>query len=184
MKLDGYSIVLKVQYDERMRFEGQMSLKLLVDGSELYYLHFLLGQDCVYIGGIQGVRGTIELNKVFTKITEGLRPQNFIYFGFTLLCQNWKRQYLYGIKKMHHVYQNESKSQEKVVFDFESFWLEQGAKETAKPEWLSLPLVYNRKLLEDVSNKKRSGYRKRYALMDLISIELHANLENDNVTTD
>lgn len=170
-EIQGYQVQLKLQYDHRMRFEGQLTLKLMVNGEELYYLHFLLSDTAVYIGGIQGAKGQLELNKVVTKITEGLRPQNFIYFGFTVLCQALGRQEIYGIRNAFHIYQNESKSKEKVLYDFEQLWLELGGVEFSD-EWMTLPLTYARKPLEEVSNKKRSTYRKRYVLMDDIATKL------------
>lgn len=167
----GYQVQLKLQYDHRMRFEGQLTLKLMVNGEELYYLHFLLSDTGVYIGGIQGAKGQLELNKVFTKISEGLRPQNFIYFGFTMLCQAWRRDEIFGIRNAFHIYQNESKSKEKVLYDFEQFWQELGGTESSD-EWMALPLTYARKPLDEVTSKKRAAYRKRYALMDEIATKL------------
>ncbi|BBP44029.1 DUF535 family protein [Thiosulfativibrio zosterae] len=177
--LDGYDIKLSIEYDERMRFEGLMTLKLLVNEIELYYLHFVLSSDGAYIGGIQGAKGQLELNRAFTKITFGLRPQNFVYFAFTQVCYAWKQPKIYAIKNNYHVYQNESKSQNKVIFDFESFWLELGG-EPFSAEWMRLPTEYIQKPLEEIINKKRSTYRKRYVLMDEVATTVQKSLEHDD----
>lgn len=177
-EMEGHQIALKLQYDERMRFEGQMTLKLWMDGEELYYLHCLFGEQMIYIGGIQGAKGKLEQNRVFTKITHGLRPQNFVYFGLTSLAKAWEIPQIWGIRNRYHVYQNESKSQDKVIFDFEAFWDELGGK-VINDEWVGLPAIYIRKPLEEISNKKRSTYRKRYAFMDEVVDMIRTRLSDD-----
>lgn len=176
--LADHVVKLSIQYDERMRFEGLMTLKLWVNDIELYYLHFILSPQGAFIGGVQGSKGHLELNRVLTKITYGLRPQNFVYFGFTKLCAVWQQISIFGIKNDFHVYQNESKSENKVLFDFEAFWQEQGGQSHSE-EWVLLPSDYIMKPLEQVVNKKRSTYRKRYALMTEISSEIQNRLKND-----
>ena len=176
--LDGYVITLTIEYDERMRFEGLMTLKLWVNDIELYYLHFVLSPQGAFVGGIQGAKGQLELNKVFTKVAYGLRPQNFVYFAFTQMCVAWQQPKIWGIMNAYHVYQNESKSQNKVVFDFESFWQELGGQ-AFSDEWMLLPSEYIQKPLEEIVNKKRSTYRKRYALMEEIANAIQNRLKND-----
>lgn len=177
--LKSYDIKLSVEYDERMRFEGLMTLKLLVNDIELYYLHFVLSPDGAYIGGIQGAKGQLELNRVFTKVTYGLRPQNFIFFAFVQICSGWQQSKIFGIKNAYHVYQNEIKSKNKVIFDFESFWQELGGQECSN-EWMLLPTEYIQKPLEEVINKKRSTYRKRYSLMEEMASFIKLRIENDS----
>lgn len=167
--LDGKNIALLVKYDHRMRFEGQLSLIMLVDGEEAYYIHFLLSENAMWIGGIQGMKGFIDFNKWFTKKTFGLRPQNFLYFVLTLLAERFGMHSVYGIRSQSHVYQNEKKSQDKIRFSYDAFWEELGAVEK-DAQWVSLPLVYPRKNEDSIKPKKRGQYRKRYHWMDEISL--------------
>ncbi|MDX1795923.1 MAG: DUF535 family protein, partial [Hydrogenovibrio sp.] len=152
--LEGRQVEVLLQYDHRMRFEGQLSLKLIVDREEAYYIHFLFSDNTIWIGGIQGMKGFLELNKWFTKQTSGLRPQNFLYYCLTLLAQKLKIDSIQGISSHAHVYQNEEKSMQKIAFSYDAFWEELGGA-PSDSDWFGLPVVYPRKSLEAIGSKKR-----------------------------
>lgn len=171
--IGGHQISVKLVYDHRMRFEGQLTLKLCLDDMEIYYIHFLLHRDQLWIGGLQGVAGMIENNKVFTKITSGLRPQNFLMFILFCFAQKHNISMIKAVSSRGHVYQNEMKSKEKIRFDYDAFWRELGGNEIkADSEWFQLSIRYPQKPLEEIKTKKRSLYRKRYALMEQIEHQL------------
>jgi uncharacterized protein VirK/YbjX len=162
---DDLSVALVLQYDHRMRFEGQLSLKLLFNGDEAYFVNFVLDGDAFKVAGIQGVKDNKGLYKTFTKQLHGLRPQNFIWMAFLDWCKSVGVTQVLGVRPEWHVYQNETKSQGKIGFDYETFWQEVGG-EGFDDVWYVLPIDYPHKPIEEVEQKKRSLYRKRYALLD------------------
>lgn len=159
------NVTLLMQYDHRMRFEGQLSLKLLLNGDEAYFVNFVLDGDAAKVAGVQGVKDHKDTYKIFTKQLHGLRPQSFIWMAFLAWCKAIGIQQVLGVRPEWHVYQNETKSQAKIGFDYETFWQEVGG--TGFDEvWYQLPIDYPHKPIEEVEQKKRSLYRKRYALLD------------------
>lgn len=159
------NVTLLMQYDHRMRFEGQLSLKLLLNGDEAYFINFVLDGDTAKVAGVQGVKDNKDLYKTFTKQLHGLRPQNLIWMAFLDWCKAVGIQQVLGVRPEWHVYQNETKSQSKIGFDYETFWQEVGGV-GFDAVWYSLPIDYPHKPIEAVEQKKRSLYRKRYALLD------------------
>lgn len=49
--------------------------------------------------------------------------------------------------------------------DYDSFWLSIGGEKQDNGNFM-LPLVMPRKPMEEIASKKRSEYRRRYALLD------------------
>lgn len=159
------NVTLLMQYDHRMRFEGQLSLKLLLNGDEAYFINFVLDGDTAKVAGVQGVKDHRDLYKTFTKQLHGLRPQNLIWMAFLDWCKAIDIVQVLGVRPEWHVYQNETKSQGKIGFDYETFWQEVGGV-GFDAVWYALPIDYPHKPIEEVEQKKRSLYRKRYALLD------------------
>lgn len=168
---DDLSLELVLQYDHRMRFEGQLSLKLLLNGDEAYFVNFVLDGDAVKVAGIQGVKDNKGLYKTFTKQLHGLRPQNFIWMVFLDWCKAVGVTQVLGVRPEWHVYQNETKSQGKIGFDYETFWQEIGGV-GFDDVWYVLPIDYPHKSIDEVEQKKRSLYRKRYALLDEVRVAI------------
>lgn len=173
---DELSVELVLQYDHRMRFEGQLSLKLLLNGDEAYFVNFVLDGDTAKVAGIQGVKDNKGLYKTFTKQLHGLRPQNFIWMAFLDWCKAIGIVQVLGVRPEWHVYQNETKSQGKIGFDYETFWQEVGG-EGFDDVWYALPINYPYKPIEEVEQKKRSLYRKRYALLDEVKGVIEARVK-------
>ena len=168
---EGLNVKLLLQYDHRMRFEGQLSLKLLLNGDEAYFVNLVLDGDAVKVAGIQGVKDNKDLYKTFTKQLHGLRPQNFIWMVFLDWCKAVGVTQVLGVRPEWHVYQNETKSQGKIGFDYETFWQEVGGV-GFDDVWYVLPIDYPHKPIEEVEQKKRSLYRKRYALLDEVRVAI------------
>lgn len=170
------NVTVLMQYDHRMRFEGQLSLKLLLNGDEAYFVNFVLDGDTAKVAGVQGVKDHKDLYKTFTKQLHGLRPQNLIWMAFLDWCKAIGIVQVLGVRPEWHVYQNETKSQAKIGFDYETFWQEVGG-EGLDEVWYVLPIDYPHKPIEEVEQKKRSLYRKRYALLDEVRVVIEARVK-------
>ncbi len=169
-------VTLLMQYDNRMRFEGQLSLKLLLNDDEAYFINFVLDGDTARVAGVQGVKDHKDTYKIFTKQLHGLRPQNFIWMAFLAWCKAIGIQQVLGVRPEWHVYQNETKSKGKIGFDYETFWQEVGGV-GFDDVWYVLPIDYPHKPIEEVEQKKRSLYRKRYALLDGVAAVIEARVK-------
>lgn len=168
----GKLVEMMLYYNHLMRYEGQCTLKFLVDGEVFYQAHLHFYDEALWIGGFQGRSGNLEETRKFTKDTYGLRPHNFMYLMLTILAQKLGVQAIYAISSAHHYYQKEEKTLNKIQFDYDQFWEELGGQATDDGVWVALPLLYPRKKPEEVPSKKRSQYNNRYALMDAITQEM------------
>lgn len=164
-EINDLQIEVNLIYVHRMRNEGQLSLQLTTNGEDAYYIHFHLYEDAIWVAGIQGIRGNLDLNRLLTKVTNGLRPQNLIYFALTALAARFNCKAIYGINSEYHYYQAEDNFEKKVDFNYNTFWQELGG-EAKDDAWFALPVDYQRKNTDEIVSKKRAQYRKRYQLMD------------------
>lgn len=168
----GKPVEMILYYNHLMRYEGQCTLKFLVDGEIFYQAHLHFYDNAMWIGGFQGRSGNLEEAKKFTKDTFGLRPHNFMYLMLTILARKFGVERIYAISSDHHYYQKEEKTLNKIQFNYDQFWDEMGGQCDGSGAWVALPLVYPRKTPEEIPAKKRSQYNNRYALMDSIGQDM------------
>ena len=67
-----------------------------------------------------------------------------------------------------HIYRSwryRKKKEGKLLADYDSFWISIGGEKQDSGNFM-LPLVMPRKPMEEIASKKRSEYRRRYALLD------------------
>lgn len=163
-----HKVDIFLQYVHVMRYEGQLTVALRMDGQTFYYAHVHFYDNAMWIGGFQGRPGQLELSRYFTRLSHGVRPQNFMFLMLTLLARRMDVANIYAVSGQYHYYQKENKTLEKVYFDYDIFWQELGGKLTPDGVWYNLPLIYPRKVYTDIPSKKRSQYQQRYQLFDVI----------------
>ena len=122
--------------------------------------------DALLIAVVQGpnFEGAKELVKQLTKSCHGLRPAYLMVEAMKLLTQILGYQKLFGIPQK---YQNKSRlvQSKRYMVDYDAIFSEAGGK--AGHYW-TLPLQEDRDL-ESIPSKKRSMYRKRFAMLDSLS---------------
>ncbi|MDG6882544.1 Protein of uncharacterised function (DUF535) [Phocoenobacter uteri] len=153
-------------------FEGFFSLSLVDnENNHLYNASFvLLSENRLLVTCIQGPRGeeAQAIVRNLTKKLHGTRPMYLLVEGFKVVAQGMGKT-LVGIPLENQVKKRWYGSQ-KVHFDYNAFWQENGAMR-ANDYW-QLPLQIERRNLDEVATKKRSMYRKRYAMFDLMETEI------------
>ncbi|WP_430460502.1 DUF535 family protein [Thalassolituus sp. LLYu03] len=164
----GYPMRVSLCYVHRMRYEGQMTVRIDLDGQEFYSAHVHLHNNTLWIGGLQGVSGNLELSRAFTKATDGLRPQNLMYLVLTAVAQRLGLSGIQGVSSEFHYYQREEKTRDKIQFELSNFWQELGGEPSSEGAWFRLPVAYPRKAAADIPSKKRAQYLRRYEHMDAI----------------
>ncbi len=153
-------------------FEGFFALSLVDDKEQhLYNASFvLLPQNRLLVTCIQGPSGedAQAIVRNLTKKLHGTRPMYLLVEAFRILAQGMNKT-LVGIPLEYQVKKRWYGSQ-KVYFDYNTFWQENGA--SLVNDYWQLSSQIERRNLEDVATKKRSMYRKRYAMFDLMESEM------------
>ncbi|MDP8162921.1 VirK/YbjX family protein [Pasteurella skyensis] len=153
-------------------FEGFFSLSLVdSENRHLYNASFtFLNENKLLITCIQGPKGADAQNivKNLTKKLHGMRPMYLLVEAFRLLAQGMNKE-LVGIPLEYQVKKRWYGAQ-KVYFDYNAFWKENEA--TLANGYWHLSSQIERRDLNEVATKKRSMYRKRYAMFDLMEAEI------------
>ena len=131
-----------------------------------------LDASTILIASIQGIkdpsRNILVLNKQLTKDAFGLRPSNLLIATIQSLCQAWNIPNLIGIDPKNQVKRKINTEKQGFKFDYIALWNELGAKKNFSGYW-TLNNKTPIKQLAEVPSNKRNQYRKRNALLELIS---------------
>lgn len=158
-----FEILLNI--NEHQPMEGYWALELRYKPKDqlIYLLTFAKLDDALLIAVVQGpnFEGSKEIVKQLTKACHGLRPAYLMVEAMKGLTQILGYHKLLGIPQK---YQNKSRlvQSKRYVVDYDAIFSEAGGVQ--KDYWV-LPLESDRNL-DDVPSKKRSMYRKRFAMLD------------------
>ena len=140
----------------------------------VYLLTFAKLGEALLISVVQGpnFEGSKEMVKQLTKTCYGLRPAYLMVETMKALTKALGFNQLLGIPQK---YQNKSRfiQSSHYVVDYDVIFAESGGQ--LKDYW-ELPLEIDRNL-DDVPSKKRSMYRKRYAMLDDLAKVIEEKLE-------
>ncbi|GMT44414.1 MAG: hypothetical protein IEMM0006_0246 [bacterium] len=183
--------VLTLGYDYRYRKEGELVLFFECNqlGGRIVAAAFSFeelepGQWACRIGCVQGHAldpDNENLSKTVQKLIYGLRPKSFIVFvvqefsrqlGLTAVygvgdsIQAYRRKHLIHLPKRHAIH-----------FDYNAIWSECGGQPDSDG-WYELPLTPVRKNIQEVKTNKRALYRRRYLLLDELSLKIADTVKN------
>ena len=140
----------------------------------VYLLTFAKLGDALLIAVVQGpnFEGSKEMVKQLTKSCHGLRPAYLMVETMKSLTKILGYEKLLGIPQK---YQNKSRfiQSKQYTVDYDAIFGESGGE--LKDYW-ELPLEMDRNL-DDIPSKKRSMYRKRYAMLDEITLTIKDTLK-------
>jgi len=140
----------------------------------VYLLTFAKLDEALLISVVQGpnFEGSKEMVKQLTKTCHGLRPAYLMVETMKALTKALGFNQLLGIPQK---YQNKSRfiQSSHYVVDYDAIFAESGGQ--LKDYW-ELPLEIDRNL-DNVPSKKRSMYRKRYAMLDDLAKIIEEKLE-------
>lgn len=140
----------------------------------VYLLTFAKLGDALLIAVVQGpnFEGSKEMVKQLTKSCYGLRPAYLMVEAMKALTKTFGFKTLLGIPQK---YQNKSRfiQAKRYTVNYDAIFSESGGQ--LKDYWV-LPLEENRNL-DDIPSKKRSMYRKRYAMLDDLAKSMAEKLE-------
>ncbi|MCK0204826.1 VirK/YbjX family protein [Ornithobacterium rhinotracheale] len=171
-------LYLNIGYNDRFRKEGEYVLNLIdaETAIRIYSLSFCFLNDAEGISCMIGcVQGGIDCSESFLKIVQkamhGLRPKSFMVYAIQELA---KELGCVQVKGVGNKIQSHNKKHlihidflHKLSFDYNKFWEEAGGGE--KEDWYLLPIDYLRKPIEEIKSKKRSQYKRRYEMLDIVA---------------
>ncbi|MCG2673203.1 DUF535 family protein [Bradyrhizobium sp. GCM10023182] len=168
---------LRVVIDQPAWFmrEGNLVVNLFIDRVRMYSLAFSLHQDeegiAATIGSIQGrdLDHAAEDYRSLTKQANGMRPRDLLFELFCMVCSYLAIARVYAVtnEDRHHAHPYFRSRIEKVTADYNLIWEERGGVRKDN-SFYALEVGERRRNLEQVPQKKRAMYRKRYEMLNLI----------------
>lgn len=163
-------------------FEGEAALHLWLGDERCYSLAFSLGRDegeiVVLLGALQGSSAVVAkaVYRALTRALHGMRPRDLLLTCLRLLAVqfgavrilavgNEARQCsspCYGAERRHDVH-----------VDLDSIWREQGGV-PRDDGFFELPVLLRCRQLEEVPQRKRSAYKRRYRMLARTALALEA----------
>jgi len=170
-------LILNISYMPFLQREGEIMFSLVKkDQTRVYTIAGVFYNNSFYISAIQGYKN-IELIREYTKECYGMRPHNLLFFALLSLLKNLNIKHLFAITNESQVF-NEKKRKEYVIFNYKKFFIDIYANEPLEKDgWFVLDLKYPLKKIEDIKSKKRSQYKKRYALLNSVDNGIESNLK-------
>ena len=162
--IEGFEIYLNINEHQAMEGYWALELRYKPTNQLVYLLTFGKLEKALLIAVIQGpnFEGSKEVVKTLTKRCYGLRPAYLMVETMKALTLTLGYKTLLGIPQK---YQNKSRliQSKRYVVDYDAIFQESAGK---LGKYWTLPLNFETKSLEEIPSKKRSMYRKRYAMLD------------------
>lgn len=162
--------------------EGECTLWLHMGTTQLAALTFCATGNSedrqIVIGGLQGSHRSVphEVIKEATKACHGLFPKRILMETLWWLAQQQGINNIYGVSDNGHVFRGLRYRLSKGKHfhaSYNEFWSSINGVEYGS-HLFKLPLAIPQKDLSEIASKKRSEYRKRYALLDSLKEKLSA----------
>ena len=124
-----------------------------------------------FIGGLQGAPKNTgpDVIRCATRACYGIFPKRIIFEAFCALMKACNISECLAVSEHSHVFRQLRywyQKRKTFVAVYSDFWESVAGKTCG--DWYRLPNQVIRKPLSDIASKKRSEYRKRYALLDYI----------------
>ena len=171
-------------FEPGQRKEGMITLKMVLDGADLYQMMFWLGidknnEEMICIGAMQGpnMENAKAVIKNITKLSYRYRTKNLILYMTMAVARSLRVKHIYAVSNEGYYANNHVRRDRKLKTNFGQFWQECGGHITEDTRFYELPLVEKRKTIEEVPTRKRAIYRKRFDFQDDVDKQIMANME-------
>lgn len=164
--------------------EGELMLSLYYNTIPVARLSFSIiptpKGHCAFIGGLQGAPKNIgpDVIRDATKACYGLFPKRIVYEALCSLMCCCDISDVLAVSEQSHVFRQlryRYKKRKSFVATYSDFWESIAGRPYSN--WYQLPVNVERKSFNALPSKKRSEYRKRYALLDYIHEEIRDRLQ-------
>lgn len=162
--------------------EGSLVFNQFIGDDRMMTLAFSFGMEdgerVVYVGAVQGSNseGALATYKEVAKGLQGMRSRDFLVKSFQLLMYHLgvKRILCVAEEQRHHRHPYfTTDPDEKFNLDYNEIWTEHSGEPRADG-YYSLPLLPAQRPMEEIAQKNRALYRRRYAMMDELSSDIAA----------
>ena len=180
----GAESVLSLFFKINCQKEGELTLLLrFADGRTAAISAFAFerksdGSHVMRIGRIQGVKDP-EMQRQLEKAMHGLRPKALMLAVSQEVAHALDVNEVYGVANDSQVYRRKVliavPGFHGLSFDYDALWLESGGV-LGSDGWFRLPSRLEKRQPSEMKPNKRSMYKKRYALLDGISAQIHRAL--------
>ncbi len=174
----------KLNFNGGQRKEGLLSITMFFNNRPLYQVIFWIaknknGEYSQWIGALQGPSSANAnaLIKETTKLAHRYRTKNLILYMVMALARAFSLKHLYAVSNKGYYAMNHVRRDRKLKTNFGEFWAEVGGYETDDYRFYELPLVEQRKTINEVPTRKRASYRKRFAFQDDVDTQIAENME-------
>ncbi|HKT75079.1 MAG TPA: DUF535 family protein [Steroidobacteraceae bacterium] len=185
-QLEGHRVRIVIDRPPWLRLEGQLALSIFLDTDRIYSLAFSLGgseeQPSFIVGGVQG-SGAPEASariKQLTKMLHGMRPRDYLLDIFKMLATELGVRSIYAVNNRYHRTAHRFSRGYKHA-DYDRIWEEHGGSYRGGG-FYALSSSSTRRGLAEISAKKRSAYRKRYAHLDTVAARVRSAVSSGEKT--
>lgn len=161
-----------LSFDSGFKREGSLTLKLIDKNNLTFYaITFVIkdaDQRLLIIGGLQGPASSDENRatiKLLTRGLHGLRPKDLMIKFIKMIAETWKVNHILAITNNSHVYQAKRRKRHRVKANYDDYWETLNATKFSS-EFIELDCIDPRKPIEEVTQSKRTMYRRRYEWLD------------------
>ena len=176
---------LALWYDAGQRKEGLLSICLKLSNIVIYQMIFWIsrnsqGEWALWIGAMQGpsMDNAREVIKRVTKRCHAYRTKNLILHATQEVAKSLDVKHIYAVTNYGYYAMNHVRVDRKLKTSFTDFWEEVGGNSCEDKRFFELPLTEKRKPIEDVPNRKRANYRRRYEMLDEIDKSIRINMKH------
>jgi uncharacterized protein VirK/YbjX len=129
------------------------------------------------IGGIQG-RNTddaLDIYRNLTKSLHGMRPRDFLIYALQILARATNVRHIYAVTDAQRHHRHAYFPKKTLEGDYDKIWEDRSAIRVSD-HFYELPLITERRDIDEIKSKKKSLYRKRYEFLDWLEAELPKEL--------
>ena len=156
--------------------EGQLTINLFLGETRLFSLAFSLfhqhGHIAAFVGAIQGrdIEGALDLYRELTKASHGMRPRDLLIEVFRMFCALLGVRDIFAVtdEYRHHRSSYFGKAPpKKSSVNYNDVWEDRGGVRI-DPMFYKLSMDGLQREIHEVPAKKRSMYRRRYDMLELL----------------
>jgi len=161
--------------------EGQLVINLFLSNVRIFSLAFSFaprsGKVVAYVGALQGrnIDGMLDTYKDITRAMYGMRPRDLLFESFRSFCRAVGVSIIFAVSESHRHHRSSYFSKtdyfSKSTLNYDRAWFERGGI-LESPDFFMLGVEPHSKSMEDIPSHKRSMYRQRYKLLEVIDTRI------------
>jgi uncharacterized protein VirK/YbjX len=188
-ELDGHQCRFMLDQPKWRECDGLLSFSLWVAIDRVFTISICLSDDeagrTAYVGGIQGRKSdeALDQNRALTKAAHGMRPRDLAFELFRMLIPSLGVTRLKCVADANRYHMTRRAfltidAKDKVLLNYDEIWEDRGGV-PGDDGFFVLPTAFSQRDISDVPAKKRSMYRRRYAMLDQLSTGIGIALKSD-----